>query len=73
MEVIGYGADDDNEGLLVRLKSANPKLQKKFEEIEKPHITLSISQKGKAVNTRFLDFKPIEKPFSFTMIYGGYK
>ena len=69
--VNGYGVNAENEGVSVELHSDNPKLQAEFEKIEVPHITLSVSKEGKAVNTRYLDFKPV-KPFSFTMTYGGF-
>lgn len=51
MEILGYGNDGKNEGLLVQLHSDLP-----YRGAEKQHITLSISKDGKAVNTAFLDF-----------------
>lgn len=67
-----YGNDGENEGLKVELISACPKLTKAFQAIAVPHITLSISAEGKAVNTGSLQFHQIE-PFELTGIYGGYE
>ena len=54
-EVIGYGNDGKNEGFLVELKSHVP-----YYGAEQQHITLSVSQDGKPVDTFKLDFnKPI--------------
>ncbi len=48
--VDGYGIDQDNEGLRVAEIDA-------FKTITKPHITLSVSENGKPVETVNLDFK----------------
>ena len=64
VNAVAYGNDGLNEGLKVELVTASPELAVLFEEIEIPHITLSIATGAKAVNTRFLDFKPIV-PFWF--------
>lgn len=71
IKIVGYGNDGENEGLKVELFTENPKLLSAIKEIEIPHITLSISNQGKAVNTRFLSFKDIE-PFVIVGKYGGY-
>ena len=67
---IGYGNDGENEGLLVRVEADNPEIQAACDNLETPHITLSISKKGQAVNTAFLDFAPLETPFEITGRYG---
>lgn len=67
---IAYGNDGVNEGLKVTLSSDDPKLQALAEQIEVPHITVSISETGKAVNTRDLDFVPIT-PIKLTGTFGG--
>ena len=71
IKIIGYGNDGINEGLKVELYTTNHNLQSMIDEIEVPHITLSISDDGKAVNTRFLCFKDIE-PFTIIGKFSGY-
>ncbi len=69
--VVGYGKDELNEGLLVKWKSGPPALKKEFAQICIPHITLSFSEYGYAVNTRYLDFRPIA-PFMISGYFGGF-
>lgn len=69
--VIGYGKDELNEGLLVEWQSGSLALKKEFAQICIPHITLSFSEYGHAVNTRYLDFRPIA-PFTISGIFGGF-
>ena len=71
IRVFAYGSDAQNEGVKVDICTDNAKIQEAFGKIEVPHITLSISEDGKAVNTRFLDFKNIE-PFTLKGRFGGY-
>lgn len=71
-KVIGYGINAENEGLLVEVAEASEKMKKALAEIEVPHITLSISANGKAVNTRYLDFEPCI-PWYIGGHYGGFK
>ena len=83
-KVTGYGNDGINEGLSVALSSIDvselgetrgkaSELYELFQSIEVPHITLSISPEGKAVNTRFLDFSPQYKDDSTIIgIFGGF-
>ena len=59
--VIGYGKNEDNEGVLVKVQTENEQLQASFDEIKVPHITLSVSENGKPVNTAYLNFKPCEE------------
>lgn len=72
IKVIGYGNDGINEGVKVKLYAKNPELQKLADKVEIPHITLSVSEQGKPVNTRFLSFKQIEEPITITGIFGGF-
>ena len=67
---VGYGNDEKNEGLLVRIMSDDPVLQEACDKIETPHITLSISNKGQAKNTAFLDFTMLDEPFMVEGRYG---
>ena len=71
VRIIGYGNDGENEGVKVEVVSGIPKLKEAFEQIEAPHITLSVSETGKPVNTRYLNYVPAE-PVELTGIYGGY-
>ena len=50
VKVVGYGNDGQNEGLLVEFDGIP------YYGAEKKHITLSIAEGAKAVNTGFLDF-----------------
>ena len=68
--VIGYGNDGENEGLLVELKTEEETLQRAFDELQVPHITVSIGEEAKAVNTRNLKFCTIE-PFCLKGVFGG--
>jgi len=67
----GYGYDEENEGVHVSFKCDNPVIQEWFDKIENPHITLSISENRKAVNTKYLVFKPIDE-IHITCILGGF-
>lgn len=71
VRVIGYGNDGKNEGLKVAFVSGSSKLQEAFGKIEVPHITLSVSEDGEPVNTRYLNYTQVE-PFELTGTYGGY-
>lgn len=70
VRVIGYGNDGKNEGLQVELESTNPELQKICNEVEVPHITLSISRDSKNRYTKNLAFKPVDKPVELVGRYG---
>ena len=70
-KVVGYGNDGLNEGLLVEWQAGAPRLKQLFDEIQIPHITLSYAENGSAVNTRYLDFKPII-PFDISGVFGGF-
>lgn len=72
LTVVGYGNDGINEGLLVEVQTKNAVLQAMADDIAVPHITLSISEDGKAVNTAKLTFSPIA-PFGLCGHFGGYR
>lgn len=57
--VTGYGYDDENEGLSVRVESDNNKLRKLYNDIETPHITLTVAADGHSVNTKDVEFYPV--------------
>ena len=49
VRVVGYGNDGKNEGLFVALDNTIP-----YMGADRPHITLSIAEGAKAVNTAFV-------------------
>ena len=80
IRAVGYGNDGQNEGLLVEIVAAPQIIKKTLEEQVIPdgaggykpfptHITLSIAEGAKAVNTRNLEFKRLDTPVDFTGIY----
>lgn len=68
--VVGYASDGENEGVAVQISEEG--LPQEFvellREIPRPHITLSISNTGRSVNTARLDFKPCQQ-FTLTGKY----
>ena len=71
LTVTGYGNDGENEGVSVVMQSENTELAEMIKRIEVPHITVSVSETGRPVNTRRLLFRPIE-PFEMAAEFGGY-
>lgn len=69
--VTGYGNNGRNEGLEVKVSSKNEEIQEMLERIEVPHITLSRAEDAQSVDTRYLEFEPIE-PFTVKGVFGGY-
>lgn len=67
---VGYGCDGNNEGLQVLIESKSTVIKEMIKQIPVPHITLSISDDAKAVNTRYLTFEPIPH-ITFSGKYGG--
>lgn len=68
VKVVGYAASEENEGLQVEILSDNRQIREMVTKISVPHITLSISEDGKAKNTCNLPFEPI-LPF---YVYGRF-
>lgn len=58
--ITGYGCDGNNEGFSVSVKTANPEVQALIDKVPVPHITLSVSAKGRPVDTAHLKFTPCE-------------
>lgn len=62
-----YAMDKDNEGYYIdRISTSYRELDDLFNALEVPHITLSVSETGKPVNTAKLDFEngcPIDTTF----------
>lgn len=73
IRVVGYGVNSQNEGLLVEVICANKEVQKLCEQVAVPHITLSVSEDGKPVNTRYVDFVRIENPFVIQGVYNAFR
>ncbi len=73
IRVIGYGVNPQNEGLLVEVTCANETVQKLCDKVEVPHITLSVSEDGKPVNTRYVGFAPIKTPFIIRGVYDAFR
>jgi hypothetical protein len=71
VRITGYGNDGQNEGLRAELFSDDPAIAEMIARIEVPHITLAISADGKAVNTKYLEFRDVE-PILLTGKFGGY-
>ena len=85
IHAVGYGNNGENEGLLVEVSAEDPAIQKTIEEHNElddktgelkkfpTHITLSIAEGAKAVNTKNLDFVPFDNPIDFAgsfMLFG---
>lgn len=68
IELIGYGNDGKNSGFSVKLPNKLKKYYLAKDVI--PHITASISNNAKAINTRYLKFKKFEKPYKITGTFG---
>jgi len=77
-EVVGYGNDGQNEGYKVALRkifadeTQEAELREIFDKIPVPHITLSVANGAKPVNTRYLEFSPVE-PKTIIGIFTGFQ
>ena len=69
--IVGYGNNGENEGLQVSLSSDNAIIDGMIRRIDRPHVTLAVSDSGQAVNTKFLDFYRVE-PIRIVGHYGGH-
>lgn len=67
----GYGNDGINEGLLVEVNSAEKSLAEQLKKVPVCHITLSVAEGGKPVDTAKLQFEPVE-PFEIKGIFGAF-
>lgn len=67
----GYAIDVNNEGFLVSLHCDDEALADALKEIAVPHITISVSESGKPVNTGKLSFRPTNE-FVVTGKYGAF-
>ena len=74
IKVTGYANDGEKEGVKVTVITDDPELKKMIENIPVPHITISVAEKGKPVNTGKLNFEPIESTdeIVFKGTFGGF-
>ena len=70
VKLLGYANDGVNEGYSVSVSSADENLHEALKSILVPHITLSVSESGKPVDTQKLDFKPVDKCETIIGSYG---
>lgn len=73
--IIGYGSDGKNSGFEIELPLSLKKYYINYDEenprvLKKPHITTSLSEGAKSVNTNNLDFKPLTKSIKVTGKFG---
>lgn len=83
LKVIGYGSNGKNSGFEVELPKEIEQLytnshvvyENGLPQIKRttPHITVSLNEGAKAVDTGKLDFKPLERPFEISGIAGFYE
>lgn len=73
MTVVGYGNDGRNEGVEIVLgNDANDTLIELGRSVPLPHVTLSVSEDGRPVDTRDIEFQPLDEPIELTGRFGGY-
>lgn len=70
--VTGYACDGKNQGLSVEVSLIHAGLSSEYQTIKHPHITISVSEDGRPVDTGKLDFKPISVPFEVVGTYGAF-
>ena len=63
VEITGYGNDGKNEGVVCRLQSPKPEMQKILKSVRRPTITLSLSEEGNYADTQNLEFKSFRIPY----------
>lgn len=69
IKVIGYGNDGRNEGIACEIPD---KFKPLYHGSDVIHITLSKTHDSKAVDTAYIDYKPIAKPFYISGQAGAY-
>ena len=68
--VTGYACDGKNQGLCVEVSMIHAGLSSEYQTIKHPHITISVSEDGKPVDTGKLCFTPLPEPFEIVGKYG---
>ena len=71
VEVYAYGNDARNEGLAVNVVSDNVVINELLQNVQVPHITVSVAEDARPVDTATIKF---ERTASFILkgVYGGY-
>ena len=68
--VTGYACDGKNQGLGVEVSLIHAGLSSEYQTIKHPHITISVSEDGKPVDTGKLCFTPLPESFEIVGKYG---
>lgn len=68
--VTGYACDGKNQGLSVEVSLIPAGLSSEYQTIKHPHITISVSEDGKPVDTSKLCFTPLSESFEIVGKYG---
>ena len=68
--VTGYACDGKNQGLSVEVSLIHAGLSSEYQTIKHPHITISVSEDGKPVDTGKLCFTPLSESFEIVGKYG---
>lgn len=71
IEVYAYGNNARNEGLAVNVVSDNAVINELLQGVQVPHITVSVAEDAKPVDTARIKFKRTA-PFILRGVYGGY-
>lgn len=72
LKIVGYGRDDDNEGLRVEIHpTGNKELDNILKKVTDPVISLSTSATGLAKNAKSLRYWALFNPFFITGVYSG--
>lgn len=71
LKVVGYANDGKNEGVLVKVKAEDTLLQVLFDSVKTPHITISVSEDCKPVDTAKLDFQ-LCAPITLKATFGAF-
>ena len=69
VQVVGYGRNKRNEAFEVRFGALSPQQEALANQIKSPHITISVAENAKPVDSGKLDFAPIES-FFLTGVFG---
>ena len=77
VEIVGYGNDGENSGFEIVLPEELHKYYINYEGEDEniltiPHITVSLKEGAKAVNTKNLKFKPLGTPVKIKGTFGYY-
>ena len=68
--VTGYACDGKNQGLHVEVSLIHAGLSSEYQTVKHPHITISVSEDGRPVDTGKLCFTPLSESFDITGKYG---